>query len=147
MARKPRHISNILQHQEILATLCAGVSQQQELLRIVRDILPPAMAPHCTSAVLAGASLTLYADSPVWSSRLRFHAPRILGHLRKQFPGIANIRIRVAAVRERRTPRVRRPQIRRSNRAAAIVARASRDITNPALSRALKQLARTLREN
>ncbi len=147
MASKPRHIGKILRHQGTLASLYASVRQQQELLTTVRRELPRTLAPHCTGAILEGGRLTLSVDSPVWGSKLRFQAPRLLGRIRKHHPGVANIRVNVAVATKARATPTRKQLPRHSNRAAATVAQAGRDISDRALSHALQHLAKALREN
>lgn len=147
MATKPRHIKKYLQQQNVLASLYATMRQQQDLLAIVHQALPQQLAPHCVNAILDGSTLTLSADTPVWGSKLRFHAPRLLSRLRKQYPGVANVRVRIASARKARATPTRQLRPRHSDRAAATVAQASSNISDIALSHALQRLAKALREN
>jgi hypothetical protein len=147
MASKPRHIGRILQHQDALAPLFNRIRRQQDLLEGVRRELPTPLGEHCIGATLDGTVLTLSTDSPVWGSKLRFHAPRLLSQLRKAQPGIANIRIRVGGNCEARATPVRHVRPNHSNQAAVTVAHASSDISDSILREALQRLARAVREN
>jgi len=147
MATKPRHIRKILRHQGALAGLYTSMRKQQDLLTLTRQALPQQLRPHCVSAVLNGNTLTLLADSPVWGSRLRFHMPRLLGQLRQNHPGIANIRVRIATACKARATPTRKIRPHHSNRAADTVDQASSLMPDSTLSHALQRLAKALREN
>ncbi|WAC61764.1 DUF721 domain-containing protein [Pseudoxanthomonas sp. SL93] len=44
----------------------------------LRPCLPPALAPHCRLANVAGTRLVFIVDSPVWRARLRLAAPELI---------------------------------------------------------------------
>jgi len=44
----------------------------------LRPCLPPALAPHCRLANVAGKRLVFIVDSPVWHARLRLAAPELI---------------------------------------------------------------------
>lgn len=44
----------------------------------LRPCLPPALAPHCRLANVAGKRLVFIVDSPVWRARLRLSAPELI---------------------------------------------------------------------
>ena len=44
----------------------------------LRPCLPPALAPHCRLANVAGKRLVFIVDSPVWNARLRLAAPELI---------------------------------------------------------------------
>lgn len=44
----------------------------------LRPCLPPALAPHCRLANVAGKRLVFIVDSPVWRARLRLAAPELI---------------------------------------------------------------------
>jgi len=148
MAAKPRRINQLFQQQSALKSLYAEVQQQQQLLALVRQTLPPNLAEHCCEARLRGTVLTLFTDTPVWASKLRFITPRLLSELRSQFPGLASISVKTQVAQRRRPVRPRRKNAaRHSDRAAATVDDGADSVTSPALRFALKRLARALRKD
>ena len=98
--------------------------------------------------MLEGSRLVLSADSPVWGSRLRFLIPDLLTQLRREYPGIANIQIRIASGQQARASDTRTaPRPRPAcEKAARAVEQASAGIADTALAKALQRLARTLRK-
>ena len=44
----------------------------------LRPCLPPALAPHCRLANVAGKRLVFIVDSPVWRAKLRLAAPELI---------------------------------------------------------------------
>lgn len=44
----------------------------------LRPCLPPALAPHCRLANVAGKRLVFIVDSPVWHAKLRLAAPELI---------------------------------------------------------------------
>jgi len=147
MPTRPRHVSQVLQHDGLLKPLQGEMQRQQQLLRQIRQALPANLSAHCSGARLSGGVLCLYADTPVWLSRLRFQAPALLSRLRAAYPAIASIKVRCEAPqRGISSPRPRHPA-RHSNRAAASIEESAAGIASPALSTALRRLARVLRED
>lgn len=66
------------------------------LSRIVRELLPPALGPHCRLANVTQQSLIMHVDSPVWASRLRYYCPQLLADLcrRADFGHLNDVRIK-----------------------------------------------------
>ena len=129
----------------MLAHLTSQAQYQERLLARLRTELPEPLASHCVAAALKGSTLSLLVDSPVWNARLRFQSPELLSRLRSDFPGLANIQVAVARPAEIRPRPSRHRPLTHSPQAASIVEQASAGISDPALSEALRRLARILK--
>jgi hypothetical protein len=90
----------------------------------------------------SGETLTLVAESPAWSARVRYLTPQILDHLRSH---LKNPRLRKVQIVTHPTefpadpPPRRRPQL--SGRSAALLECVARTSDNEALASALRRLA------
>ncbi len=64
---------------------------------VIGAALPAELRPHYRIGRCAGGTLTLYAGSSVWATRLRYFAPILLERLRRRprAPAIQEIRVRV----------------------------------------------------
>ena len=81
-------IGNILKNKNLLTnSLTEQTLVLQQLTNILQNILPEPLAQHCKVANIHPHSKTivLAASSPAWSSRLRFHSPRILKTLQQDY--------------------------------------------------------------
>ncbi len=86
-------------------------------------------------------SLILLTDSPVWSARLRFHAPALLRELeRRHAVQLINVRIRITLPEQTR-PEAVSPKPRMSATAAALLRQVAGTVDDPALGAALRRLA------
>lgn len=142
MAKRPSRINQIL-GKSGLKKLLAKIRRQQALLELVRQQLPANVAKHCTDLHMQGTSITLFADSPVWASKLRFLAPNLLSQLRKNNPGIANLNVHSVPARHSKTTQKRRPHrtARHTQQGAATIDQSARSISHPGLKKALQKLA------
>lgn len=84
----PQSVGNILKNKNLFTNSLTEQTQiLQQLTNILQNILPEPLAQHCKVANIHHHSKTivLAASSPVWSSRLRFHSPRILKTLQQDY--------------------------------------------------------------
>lgn len=72
------------------------IGEQQSLVSAVRQVLPASVAAHCVSAVIEGSRLTLFADSVVWATQLRFLGPEVARMLGSRIQTPYEVRVRVA---------------------------------------------------
>lgn len=125
---------------------CAELLQHsQRLLRLtltVREHLPEPLNRHCTVANIHGDSLVLLTDSPVWSARLRFHAPALLRELeRRHAVKLNNVRIRIEPPQATQQS-VIKPKPNMSETTAGLLRQVASSIEDPPLREALRRLAR-----
>ena len=124
---------------------CAALLQQsQRLLHLTRTLqehLPEPLNRHCTVANIHNDSLVLLTDSPVWSSRLRFHAPALLRELeRRHAVHLTSVRIRINPPEQvRPAAPSRKPQM--SATTADLLRQVASTLDDPALGAALRRLA------
>ena len=60
------------------AFLTKQISQQLDLLEIVRSALPGELAEHAVHCLDRSRKLIIYTDSPAWAAKLRFYEPSVL---------------------------------------------------------------------
>lgn len=65
-------------HNQTLDKLVARVEQQQDLLSVVKSVLPENLAEHTLHCVIHDETLVVYTDAAVWSSQLRFYQTALL---------------------------------------------------------------------
>ncbi|WP_456404204.1 DUF721 domain-containing protein [Thiolapillus sp.] len=139
MTKKPRPLSNVVNNSEQLGHLARMLQQQQALLEEIRQLLPAPLAQHCIHARISGVRLVLHTDSPVWSTRLRFHAPQIIQSAKRQAPNLAGLDIRICPpeiIRPGRKPLGSLPE-----KTAALVNQLADSIDDQAIRAALKRLS------
>ena len=90
----------------------------------------------------SGETLTLVAESPAWSARVRYLTPQILDHLRSRLdnPRLNKVQI-VTRPTESPTDPPARPPPQLSNRSAALLECVAQTSDNEALASILKRLA------
>jgi len=113
--------------------------------RALEAALDPSLRGHVTVARVSRDSVILVADSPVWSSRVRFQSPAVLEHLRRELgaPGLARVQVLTRpreSVPPPRAPVATAPRL--TERSAALVERVAQDTDNPALRRSLLRICR-----
>ncbi|WP_293646310.1 DUF721 domain-containing protein [Thiolapillus sp.] len=141
MTEKPRPVSNVVDNGDQLGHLARMLQKQQALLEQIRQLLPDTLKPHCIHARLNGTRLILHTDSPVWATRLRFHAPQILDRTRKLAPNLTKLDVRIFlpdAIRPGRKPLGSLPR-----RTAELVSQLADSIDDDAIRAALKRLSDT----
>ncbi len=65
-------------HNRTIDKLVTQVEQQQDLLSMVKSVLPEMLAEHTLHCVIHDTTLLIYSDAAVWSSQLRFYQAAIL---------------------------------------------------------------------
>lgn len=66
---------------KILAGYKYQIEIQKALLKTIKSTLPENLSKHALYCVLSGKKISLYTDSAVWSSQLRFYHQTILQSL------------------------------------------------------------------
>ena len=109
----------------------------------IRELLPAPLKEHCRLLAVRNETLVLAAESPVWASRLRFHAPLLV----KQLSRLRTVNLRTIRVRVRPSetsaaaPEPRRRANRCSAAAAAAIQQTALSVSDPELKTALLRLA------
>lgn len=144
MATSPKSVRHLLKDKPTLKHLERGISARQTLLAEVLAHLPTEVVPHCLSAQIEGARLTLHSDSPAWATRLRYFSNQLRSLLEPTHPALREIRIKVLLTRAAgRPPPQRKPY--KSALAAEIIAASAGDAASAALREALLRLSRAVK--
>ncbi len=80
--RQFSHIGDLLQNSQATCRLLERRQHEEELLIWIRARLPEPMRAHCLDVGISGERLTLYFDSPAWTTRARFLAMDLLAELK-----------------------------------------------------------------
>ena len=141
MPARPRPIGQILRSSREIGRLLEETRQQAEITEQIRRRLPESLRPHLVAARLHRGELLLYADSPAWSSRLRYLSRDLKRQLQGRGQGVRGLRVRVA-LGNFTTPG-KKARIRRLSPANARLLEQTADhTTSPELAAALRRLAR-----
>ena len=92
---KPRPASTFLRAAPIIQRLQASLRDQEQLLRLVRALLPSPLDLHCLSVQQKESRLILHADSSAWASRLRYFSRDLRIKLRDKGLPVQKIEVRV----------------------------------------------------
>lgn len=140
---KPLKISKLLGNGP-LSPLLAQARDIAALDAQARQLLPPALQPHCHVLSVRDQVLVLSADSPVWAARLRFHAPKLVKQLsRQQTVTVRTFRIRVIPPEKTATSTVKHASGQPPDRIrAAALAQAAETVSDPRLKSALLKLSK-----
>lgn len=97
--KTPTRIGVLAQKNEGLRRLTEQAAHLRQLNERLKLLLPPAIAPHAELAVVRGDTLVVLASSAAWAARLRYSVSALLAALAGDdaFPGVRNIRIKVAS--------------------------------------------------
>jgi hypothetical protein len=78
------HIREVLESNRLIRRHLDQRDRELALFGMVSDRLPDALRRHCRDATLADGILTLFVDSPAWSTRARFAMDELARSLRKE---------------------------------------------------------------
>lgn len=131
-------------HHAGMSRLLHELDQRRRLTESLAPLLPDGLREHCQQAAIKGATLLLFADSPVWAAKLRLYAPEVLSRFKTHHPKLKRCQVRVS-------PPWIPPQYshfpaskadrRISRRAAAHLEQAAAGIADPELAACFRRLA------
>ncbi len=134
-------IQELISAQGALNQLGRRLASQRGLTEQVRSCLPTPLDRQLQAAVLNGATLVLFVDSPVWASRLRYQSPSLLRQLRGRGISVDQLQARIMPIQG--TARLkRRPPARLSERSAESLRQTAEAIGEGELQEALRRLSR-----
>lgn len=122
----------------------AQLTQHQQLLTIVRSLLPENLAEHVQYCMIKQQTLIIFSKNASWGSQLRFHTQLIIEALRerKKFDSVDGIQVRLLL-----------PQAFNAKQRAAVIPSSTtiqsialfrQKSRNDALTKALQSLSTTL---
>lgn len=92
---KPTLVGDLLSGSR-LGDIVSRARDADTLFKQIKELLPPEVAEHVTGASRREETVLVYADSPAWASRLRFHTPDLLRWLTPRFDGaVERVQVRV----------------------------------------------------
>jgi len=144
MPDKARHVRRYLRGTDAVTALLNELQQRDELLQRVRGAIPEALRAHCKQASLRDGLLTLSVASPVWVSRLKFLAPKLIDDLRKTDLAINDCRVRALPEASQARAEGREAAAFSHPAAAAHLVQAADAIAHPELATSLRRLADSL---
>lgn len=123
-----------------MSRLVEQAAALDRLTHAIRSLLPPALAPHCRGAAWRDGGLTVFVDSPVWTTRLRFYQSDLKNGLKRQFQMDVR-RIRVKVMPRRFAAPAPRPEPQQVTASTRRLLHATADgIDDPELADALRRL-------
>lgn len=78
------HVRDVMQSNRLIREHLEHRDRESVLYDLVLNRLPPALRNHCRDACLADGVLTLFLDSPAWSTRARFASDDLARSLRSE---------------------------------------------------------------
>ena len=126
-----------------LSSLQARLTAQDTLKLRVQKLLPAPIDEQIENAVMHSRTLTLWVNSPVWASRLRYLAPQLLRQLKQEGIILDRIQPRIQ-VQEVQRPFRRRPsrKIQLSSGSAEVLRQTADALQDRPLREALMRLSR-----
>ena len=123
--------------------------KQAQLLRsfelALQPLLGSTLAAHCRVAGWDGNQLTLWADSAIWATKVRYNSPYYIENLAKnsRLPRVAQVQIKVRPPQLVVAKPLPGPK-RYAFHTAMTMQEAAREINDPGLRSALERLSRRL---
>ncbi len=111
-----------------------------QLQRRLRDLLPSPLAEHCRIANARGRTIIVYVDSAAWATQLRFLSDQLAKALLGE--GGGRLQVRVQPLSRPSARRRGRPPLRLSPDNARLLEETAEAVSDEALGRALRRLAR-----
>jgi hypothetical protein len=139
---KPFQIGNLLERSGA-SRLLSRARVLGELDALVHELIPPPLNGHCRVLAMRDGILIVAADSPVWATRLRYEASRLV----KQLAGVSSVKLRTIQVRvrasESRLTDSRFAHVRQtlSGRNSMVLKQAAGSVSDTGLKAALLRLA------
>ena len=139
---KPLRIDKLLGGSKY-ATLLNRARALMVLEAQVLELLPAPLNEHCRLLAVRNETLVLAVDSPVWASRLRFHAHQLVQQLSLlRTVDLHSIRVKVRPPgTNAAAPGSLRPANRFGAAGTAAIQQAAQTISDPELKTALLRLA------
>jgi len=78
-----------------LARVSEQAALQKQWRKWLEERLPAQTVAHLSGVMERGDTLVIFTESAAWSARMRFAVAEIEGHIRKEWPGIREVVIRV----------------------------------------------------
>ena len=115
MAGSPRRLDSFFRYSTLSVT-AARVTEQEHLLRLIREALPKSLGDHCLHCLPKNDTLTIQVGTAAQATMLRFQTSGLLEKIARQGgPLFREIRIRTLPT----SADINRPKSRRAQRPSA----------------------------
>ncbi|MDD2767638.1 MAG: DUF721 domain-containing protein [Methylococcus sp.] len=74
---QPSRVSELIP-KKVLGACLERIENHRNLLKTIKQTLPPPLADRCLDCVAGNDILVLYAESGAWTAQLRFYLPKII---------------------------------------------------------------------
>ena len=135
-------VKKILTGHSTPALLGKRLSDYDALCRQVRESLPPPVDQQLKAAVLQAGTLSLFAESPVWASRLRYAIPQLQRQLAKRGLAVERIRTRILPGNGAKPLKPKRKHLSLSRESGEVLRQTAAAIDDEQLKEALLKLSR-----
>ncbi len=144
------HVRDVMQSNRLIRKHLEQRERESALYALVLNRLPHALRNHCRDACLAEGVLTLFLDSPAWSTRARFAVDDLARALRSEGVDKVVTQVRIESAEKARStpggnhgkPELGQPvRNRLSDRTIAHLVAAADAMTDPALAEQFRRLA------
>ncbi len=142
--KSPDTARRFLTSSKHLQKLLHNSRNQIRIFNIINQLLPEQLKTHCLGANLHDKQLTLFADSSIWASRLRYESADLLLKVReKQLPA-TKITVRVQMAPLPKKPAKKKPAMRPvlSENTSKMLKQTADCLDDAALAESLKRLAK-----
>lgn len=134
-------ITQFITSHTALASLGRQLSSQKALADQVRALLPSPLNGQIRAAVLETRTLSLFVDSPVWASRLRYLAPELIRQLKRQDLIVERVRTRIVPESRRSSGPRERQRLLLSAQSAELLRKTAATLTDESLRKAMLRLS------
>lgn len=143
--KDPQTLETILEAQNSLQGIRLKTAQIQQAQHILTQFLSAKLLLHCSVGHIDQQKITLFADSAVWATQLRYRQGEILTYFRQQsgFRGLHRVKIKIVTPQAKAKPAATatRQQTTLSSKVVSLVQQSATTINNPVLKKALLKLA------
>ncbi len=121
------------------------IQQQQQILQHIQAVLPVALAKQTRHCLIKDKKLTIYTDSAIWATQLRFYSKIILANIAQQScEPVDTIQIKIITESTGVSLQVARPAKIPSAATIDIMRNDSLNVSDNQLQQALLKLSSTL---
>ncbi len=143
--RYPKAIGTLLGSQSLpgstIRSLTAEGKRLNQLLELVRSLLPEPLDSHCLAVVNGKNSLILYTESSAWASRLRFFSRQLKSRMEDSGVSVGKVSVKVLITRGPGKTIPRKPRHLTADN-AKLINEVAENLGDLELSAALKRLSR-----
>ena len=141
--KAPRKLGTLLNEPgSHLSAITRHARHLRRLNEALYAILPARLKSHVVVANFTDGILVLCADSPAWATQLHYHLALVTEALRKQLPGLQDIRVRNTRPMPAAPQKCKPRQMQLTRKSSNCLSICADHINDQKLRNALRRLAR-----